>query len=224
MSINFNNFLPHQYVDDVGFLIAIVVAIGLGVILIRWRTSISIRSSAHLSNSKSSDDPLWRRFVRDVLFQKPISDCSTLKWFAHFAMFWGFVGLALTTTLDEILNPRALPLSIQSPVRLLGNATGLLFVAGVCLSLGFRLSKPGSRRNLAFGDTLFLSLLLIAGLSGFATEILAQVNLFLSDQVSYWIHIGFVATLLISAPFTKFVHAIGRPLIVLAKRKPRSGI
>lgn len=154
----------------------------------------------------------------DVFYQKPIADCSRTRWFAHLAMFWGFVGLAVTTTLDEILNPTAGPLPLLSPVRIIGNITGAFFIAGVSVSLARRLIVPSVRENSTVGDFAFLLLLFLTGVTGFATEILSNLNLVVVDNFSYWSHIILVAALLASAPFTKFVHAIGRPILLMVKR------
>jgi nitrate reductase gamma subunit len=216
LSVNFNTFLPRQDIDLAGAIIALVVILGLTFVLLRWRNTISGKLRVHGSQR---EDSLARKFLVYVLYQKPMSDCSRARWFAHFAMFWGFIGLAATTTLDEIINPSASPLSITSPVRILGNTTGVLFVLGVSLSLGFRLS-PRARKNMNYGDMTLLFLLLIAGVTGFATEIFSDANLIFPDQVVYWLHIGFVASLLATAPFSKFVHAVGRPILLLTKRMP----
>jgi len=134
------------------------------------------------------------------------------------AMFWGFLGLAITTTLDEILNPTAGPLPLLSPVRILGNVSGVFFVAGVSYSLGRRLLVQSVRENSTKGDAVFLSLLILTGVTGFVTEIFSQFNLVAPDSFSYWFHLILVTALLATAPFTKFVHAIGRPILLLVRR------
>jgi nitrate reductase gamma subunit len=221
MSLNFNDYIPHQSVDLAGLFIAIVVAVGLTFVAMRWKSTILARMSNRSIESLDKVESLTRRLVRDALYQKPMAGCSNTRWFAHFAMFWGFIGLAATTTLDEIINPAALPLPVTSPVRILGNVTGILFVLGVSLSLGFRF-QPYARKSSSRGDFLFLVLLLIAGLSGFTTEIFSSVSLIFIDGISYWLHIAVVAALLATAPFTKFVHAVGRPIILLTRTESLS--
>ena len=154
----------------------------------------------------------------DVFYQRPIADCSRSRWFAHMAMFWGFVGLAITTVMDEILNPAAAPLPITSPVRILGNITGIFFVGGVAFSLGRRLVVSDVRKNSTVGDAVFLLLLLLTGVTGFMTEAFSNLNLVTADNFSYWSHLVLITALLVTAPFTKFVHAIGRPILLLVKR------
>ncbi len=199
----------------------LVVIIGISFSLLRWRSALA-DSLPRLKTSALSAGTRSRLFAQnlgiDVFYQKSIADCSRTRWAAHMAMFWGFLGLAATTTLDAMVNPSAAPLSLSSPVRILGNVSGILFLAGVSYSLGRRLVVPSVRKNTTRGDSIFLLMLFLTGVSGFATEIFSDLNIFFPDGFSYWFHILLVAGLLASAPFSKFVHSIGRPILLLVRR------
>lgn len=219
--INFNTFLPKSYIDIGGAIVLVVVIIGISYGLLRWRKALAEtlpRVAGYSLSAASRAKVLANNLGIDVFYQKPIADCSRTRWIAHLAMFWGFLGLAVTTTLDEIVNPAAAPLQLGSPVRILGNISGILFVAGVSFSLARRVSVPSVRENSDRGDFVFLLLLFLAGVSGFTTEIFSELNVAFPDGFSYWFHIILVAALLASAPFSKFVHAIGRPILLLVKR------
>jgi len=216
--INFNTFLPKGYVDIGALIVLVVVVAGVVFGLSRWRGALAGHFSSYSLSASSKTRILANSLAVDVLYQKSIADCSRPRWFAHMAMFWGFVGLAVTTTLDEILNPSAGPLPLFSPVRILGNVSGVIFVAGVSYSLARRLAVPSVRENSTVGDAVFLSLLILTGVTGFITEMFSQFNLVVPDSFSYWSHLLLVAALLASAPFTKFIHAIGRPILLLLRR------
>lgn len=216
--INFNGFLPKEYVDLGGLVILLIVILGVAFSLYRWRGTLSSRISGYSLPSYSKARVLAENLTIDVLYQKSIADCSKMRWFAHLAMFWGFIGLAITTTLDAIMNPAAGPLGLFSPIRILGNLSGVFFVVGVSISLARRVAVADVRKNSTVGDTVFLSLLILTGVTGFITEIFSQFNFVTADSFSYWLHLILVAALLASAPFTKFVHAIGRPILLLVKR------
>jgi nitrate reductase gamma subunit len=219
--INFNTFLPKGYVDTGGIVILSVVIFGIAFGILRWRRALAEglpHITSYTLSAASKAKVLANSLGVDVLYQKPIADCSRTRWIAHLAMFWGFLGLAVTTTLDEILNPSAAPLQLTSPVRILGNVSGILFVAGVSYSLGRRLFVRSVRENSTRGDAVFLLMLFLTGVSGFTTEIFSDLNVVFPDGFSYWFHIILVAALLASAPFSKFVHAIGRPIRLLIKR------
>ena len=198
-----------------------MVIFGIAYGLVRWRKALA-ETLPNITNyslsAASKAKVLANNLGVDVFYQKPIADCSGARWIAHLAMFWGFLGLAVTTTLDEIVNPTAAPLELTSPVRILGNISGVLFVVGVSVSLGRRLFVPSVRENSTLGDFVFLLLLFLTGVSGFTTEIFSDLNVVFPDGFSYWFHIILVTALLVSAPFSKFVHAIGRPILLLVKR------
>ena len=199
-------------------VIAAIVIFGIAYGVLRWRSAIVGKSSSVLLSSAARARVLANGLAIDVLYQKPIADCSRTRWFAHLAMFWGFLGLAVTTTMDTILNPTAAPLPITSPVRILGNISGIFFVAGVTYSLVRRLVVRDVRENSTKGDAVFLALLFLTGVTGFVVEFFSQFNFVSADSFSYWSHLILVAALLVTAPFTKFVHAIGRPILLLLRR------
>ena len=168
LSINFNSFLSKNYVDLGGIVILLIVIIGVSFSLLRWRVAL-VNSLPRLKSGALSASKKTKLFAQnlgiDVFYQKSIADCSRVRWMAHLAMFWGFLGLAATTTLDEILNPSANVLPLVSPVRILGNVSGILFLAGVTYSLGRRLLVSSVRENTTRGDSLFLLMLFLVGVT-----------------------------------------------------------
>lgn len=219
--LNFNRFLPRLYIDYGGLIILAVLVVALSLIFLKWREAIPrkiLNSVGELPEIKRRGKVFLDTLARDVFYQKPMADCSRIWWVGHLCMFWGFVGLGVTTSLDEIINPSAAPLPLVSPVRILGNVTGAIFLFGVMVSLVRRAFFSSVRKNSTIGDAIFLGLLFLAGVSGFVTEYLSNLNMVFPDSLSYYSHIIFVTALLATAPFTKFVHAIGRPVLLWIKR------
>jgi hypothetical protein len=67
------------------------------------------------------------------------------RWFMHWAIMWGFIGLAAATTLDYLLLLLAdkvpgQPVPLWHPIRLLGTLTGVLVLFGT-LRAGFSRQK-----------------------------------------------------------------------------------
>lgn len=133
-------------------------------------------------------------------------------------IFWGFIGLSISTTLAAILNPTGGPLPFFHIVRVTGNVGGTLFITGLTIFLYRRLLDKEVRRTTDFTDMFFLGLMYFAGASGFAVEILSDLNLYSETVLAYFLHLLGAAVLLALAPFTKFVHAVGRTLILLTER------
>jgi len=140
------------------------------------------------------------------------------KQFTHLCIFWGFAGLAATTTLDNFVNHGGLPLPLISPVRILGNVSGVLIMVGLTIALGRRVIYRDLRERTSGYDLLFFSLLYTAAITGFATEFASMANVYAVTYDVYWAHIILVALLLVTAPLTKFVHSIKLPLLILFYR------
>lgn len=214
MSLDFNSFLPHELISIGGTILFLWVAGGVVFNLIRWRDVLGsytiVRSRS--PTIRSALRALGRTVARDILFQRDIFECNFTRWFSHISVFWGFILLAVSTTLDAMLNPGALPLAPSHPVRIIGNMGGILFVAGLMIMV-YRRAFSGVRRSSTFADIFFLSMLSAVGLTGFLTEIFSDRGSFPVTFVVYWLHISLVTALFALAPFTKFVHAIGRPIL-----------
>ncbi len=219
MSVDFNSLLPHELILIGGTVIFLWVAVAVVFDLIRWRDVIgSYGAGSETSTAKAILGSLGRTITEDVLVQRKIRDCNLARWFSHLAVFWGFIMLAASTTLDAMLNSQALPLPITSPVRLVGNLGGVLFMSGLAIMVYRRAFSQGVRRSSTLADVFFLAVLCTAGITGFLTEILSDGGSFSALAAVYWTHLMTVAALFVLAPFTKFVHALGRPLLAFLER------
>ena len=156
---------------------------------------------------------------KDVLLLGRMGECEDFQqWLGHFLTMWGFIGLAVTTTLDAIFNNAAVPLPITSPIRLLGNVTGIMLMAGLTLSLTRRLVHADVRTASRAGDWAFLVSLYGTALTGFMVQAFADTSNVAGTSVAYPVHLAFISLLLVAAPWTKFVHAVWRPSWVVYSR------
>ena len=122
----------------------------------------------------------------ETLLQRQLLQLSRLRWAAHLAIVWGFLGLSFLSALHVIL-PALAALSLDGGLaawllrgegraagKAWGNACGLLLLAGLLLALARRLARP---RTPAQGpeeapeaDLPLVVSLLVLTLSGFALE------------------------------------------------------
>ncbi len=132
---------------------------------------------------------------------------------------WGFLGLLAATLLDWGLallgikeTGTAIPL--WYPSRLLGTVAGLALIYGVVWFMINRATRYNRAASVSTGsDWLLLVLLLITGVTGFIIE----VALYLPPTPAwgYWVflfHVAVAMELMLLLPFTKFAHAIYRPV------------
>ncbi len=160
-----------------------------------------------------------RRYRDDCKDDKPVEPLYRRRWLIHALTIWGFLGLLTATGLDWGLaligvKKTGTPIPIWYPSRLIGTIAGISLIYGVSMFMINRVRKinQASRYSTA-SDWLLLVLLWITGATGFFIE----VALYLPDAPAwgYWVflfHVAVAMELLLFLPFTKFAHAMYRPM------------
>jgi len=220
-SVDFAAFLPTIFVDAAGIALGLTVAFGIGMNSFNlWRTV-----------GRGSDDPpqwtvsqrlknLVDVIVGEVAFQRTLRKCNTgrLQWIGHLSLILGFAGAGITTSLVFILNAGGKPFALDHPIKILGNASAALLLFGGGVLIARRIFAKSAVDKTHFQDGLFLSLLFIVALTGTLSEVARLFSEAVVAYSSYSIHLVSTALLLGLAPYTKFAHAIYRPLAMyLAK-------
>ena len=229
VQVNRNVILNKAIIDYSGLIAAAVVAAG---VLYRMRNrsiplliqeilqAVGKRPDGEESERSSNG---WGKVLslifKDALLLGRMGECEDFQqWLSHFLTMWGFIGLAATTTLDAIFNSAAVPLPITNPIRLLGNATGVMLVAGLTISFTRRLVHADVRTSSKAGDWAFLVSIYGTALTGFAVQAFADTSNLAGTWVAYPVHLAFISLLLVAAPWTKFIHAVWRPSWVVYSR------
>jgi nitrate reductase gamma subunit len=107
---------------------------------------------------------------------------------------------------------------LSNPVRILGNLGGAMLLIGLLLVV-YQVGVDRDKREVTLAaDYFFIGLLLLASITGFLAEITSEFDALTWIYGVYVIHLLSSAALLILAPFTRFIHAFGRPVIRLAER------
>jgi len=230
------DFIPYSVIHTVGLVLIIVVAlcallsVGLLARDIARKDGVTARSL--FGGGKAWGKTLgamWyalgieslgqRRYRRDCTDDEPIEPLYRRRWLIHSLTLWGFLGLLLATILDyglDLLGVKATgtPVPLWYPVRLLGTVAGLALMYGVTwlfvrrwqrTKAGDQVSRPS--------DWLFLVLLWLVGLTGFLIEIALYAPP--APPWGYWvflIHVAIAMELVLFLPFTKFAHALYRPV------------
>jgi ferredoxin len=240
-SLRLFEFVPYWAIHDLGLaVIGIVFLAGLWeavTMVVRIDRAVGFPKGTRLNWGEA----LWQAFGVDGLGQRRYrQDCETSiseaglaspspavdeqpwylkKWFLHAATMWGFLGLLSATILDYTLDvlglkPTGAAVPVWYPVRLLGTLAGLLLLYGTSLLILKRLRRADEgSKNSDLSDWSFLSMLWLAGASGFVLELslyLPQAPLW-----GYWVflfHVALAMELVLLAPFTKFAHVFNRTL------------
>jgi quinone-modifying oxidoreductase subunit QmoC len=136
----------------------------------------------------------------------------------HVAIFYGFLGLVVTTTAVGIgiyAFGYLTPWPYWHPVKILGNVSGLL-VLGAVLVFGYRraVDKSLAGRSV-YPDWLFLAVLFLTVATGFLSELLRLADIPGLAYPNYFVHMVFVFFLLVYFPYTKFGHLVYRSVAML---------
>ena len=165
--------------------------------------------------NKGVGSSIFNVLFRDVFTTRVLATCSKTKRYSHLALFWGFVFLAVSTTLAFLTNPHDVILPLYNPVKIFGNAGGVLVLGGFIgmFYVRYRERLPIWRLN---RSDMFLMTLFLTVVTGFITQqmIYSSTGSFWVSN-AFWVHMILVVLLLATAPFTKFFHALSKPVSML---------
>ena len=224
-------FIPFELIHDLG--VVVMAAIGL-VALISTVRLVGLLSRSIGPADGGSERPAAtagfagrvlsavRAVIEEMVGQKRFRACEVdgekpfylRPWFVHYTIMLGFIGLGVATAIDLLFKTPGDVVPLWYPARLLGTVAGLALMYGSAITIGRKL-RPLDRTQPRMGpsDWLFLGLLFLVGLTGFALE--AMVYLPRGSALGYGIfltHVVLAMELLVLFPFSKFAHALYRPL------------
>ena len=160
-----------------------------------------------------------RRYREDCKDDKPVEPLYRRRWLIHALTIWGFLGLFASTILDWGLalagvKETGTPIPLWYPTRLIGTLAGLSLLYGVSMFMINRVRQVNRAAKVSTAsDWLLLVLLWITGATGFFIE----TALYLPNPPAwgYWVflfHVAVAMELMLLLPFTKFAHAMYRPV------------
>lgn len=218
MTLSFPDYVSVDIIHTVGLAIGVIVILVVLYEFVRWRGVLTPIAKASKLGTRRWLRIFANTIVSDVVYQQISPKCPDQKWFSHSLAFWGFLLLAASTTVNYLTNPTGGPLPLTDPVRILGNAGGVMLVVGLLIVV-YRICADPEKREVTYGaDYLFIGLLLLAAGTGFGSEFASELNAVAWTYGVYVIHLLSSAAILLVAPFSRFVHAFGRPVIRLSER------
>lgn len=224
--IVYSKFIPVMVIEKifVPFTLLSLVAIVTGMVRY-WKV---LAENSFLSTNGAGGDPNgWREVLVDILAHRKFSKCDTggYRLVAHFGVFYGFIGLTITTTMVGIyLYGFGIhtPLSLSDPVKLLGNLSAIVSFAGCTILVLKRLGDSDVSGKTTYTDWLFLLVLYATIITGIGTELTRLSGAAHVAYPTYFIHLVLIFFLLVYSPYTKFAHAFFRVTAMLfAKRYNR---
>jgi quinone-modifying oxidoreductase subunit QmoC len=223
----FGNFLEHGPVEMIfiggNMLIFAFIALSM------WRFWNDMKK-AYGPASGPAFVPCLIETVKEIVFHKDFKSCTTnkIRFWAHMFVFVGFFAAMATAGLalfDMVVLDHQPPIPFFNPIKILGNLSFLLLMAGTLILIFRRLGNKEEAGQSSYFDWVFLITLFIVGLTGGLTQVGRQVgdHLLALSYAIYFIHITAVFCLLWYMPYSKFAHMFYRTLgLVFAKSVGRS--
>jgi len=225
--IVFSKFMPILYIE-----VAFMAAIGLSMVGaalggVRYWKAMS-RSAGVSSNGHNPRRHIVSTLL-DILKHRKFRQCDeepagTRKTYkghlhkTHLAVFWGFMGLVVTTTSVGIgiyAFGYLTPWPFWHPVKILGNVSGIVVIAAVTVFLWRRIVDQAKAGKSTYSDWLFLAILLLTTLTGFLCQWLRLADLRALAYPTYFVHLIFIFFLLVYIPYSKFAHIVYRTVAML---------
>ncbi len=208
------SFISLNFLHDVG--IAIIIFVGFFTIS---NVYIMIRNVKEFNVKKAGIKKMtvnfFKTLISDVFLHKDFKKCDNRsRYLSHFCLFLGFMGLLLATILafgiDFLLSPES---NLKILPKVIGIFSGIPLLYG---SIYFLIQRLFVRDNYSKyshqTDWMFLILMFLAGLTGFVIDVFKTLDMFWSYYIFFAVHIVIALELMIIFPFTKFSHAVYRPL------------
>ncbi len=225
----YEQFLAHKvlilFFFSASFLMVVFAAISASRF---WKAMDKLSSgwsTAPVEDLRSSVIGAAMDLIKHSRFHR--CDSGKQRRSGHLLVFYGFVGLFVTTSIATVLtfleyplnNPDLYPLGWFHPVKILGNAGGIALLAGCFYVWNYRRNSPDHTGESSYSDWFFLALLFMVGATGIFTEVvrLTAVPSILGTPV-YVVHLLAVFWLLIFLPYTKFAHIFYRFLAMIHAR------
>lgn len=166
-------------------------------------------------------------YVIEFLTHRKFKKCDVTadRRNSHMFVFFGFVGLAITTTWaiwylygHEFfgIQPTALfhfgesPYPLYDPMKILGNVSGVLLLAGILQVITNRKKNADKAGNGSYYDWLFISIVFAIVATGILSEVLRLADVAVIAYPVYFVHLVVVFFLFAYAPFSKMAHMVYR--------------
>jgi hypothetical protein len=216
--------LPYAVIHNIGIVIFSLT--GLSIIWGLAVMNLKLRKNAIKGEKKSRS---WMKSLKEVGMEiaslNRYRTCDKEEdsywndrpwylrpWFVHWTIMWGFLGLFMATALDFIFkDPEA---SIWWPSRIIGTASGIMMIFGASLAISYRIRKVTKAYAVTrLADWVFLWFLWIAGITGFWLELSVAIGAdILFTHIIFIIHTIISMELVLLFAFSKFAHAVYRPM------------
>jgi len=159
--------------------------------------------------------------VGEILTHSRFSKCTAerSRYWGHLFTFTAFLGLTVVTTVEAFgmnFGNMRTPLALLDPWKLLANISAAVIFAGLAIVFWERLHEQAKRIASTYFDWFFLLTLAGVVVSGILSEVLRLAQRAAWMYPVYLLHLVFVFSLFLYAPYSKFAHVVYRTVALAA--------
>lgn len=213
--IIYSKFMPVTYIDIIFTAAAAFAVLSFAVGVYKYWNTLKSGIDKSLWLSMGSIYKAVGKTIGGILPHSEFKKCDYAKGRtnAHLLTFYGFVGLAITTTW-AMFYLYALqwesPYPLRDPLKIWGNLSALALLTGITLIVRNR-RKTSPRAGLgSYFDWLLITIIYTITVTGILSEVLRLLNIPSLAYPVYFIHLVFVFFLFAYAPFSKMAHLVYR--------------
>lgn len=229
--IVYSRMLPVPVVDAIFIPAAAFAGVTLLLSLLRFLRAVSREHPRTAQGRPLASAVLGA--AADILSHRRFRECETNRprARAHVMAMYGFIGLAITTTLVAIFyylnrfgfDVRLTPYGFSHPIKVLGNVSGTVALLGLMLLVVRRMARQEAGGATAF-DWVFVWVMLLVVLTGFLSQVFRVSELRIAAYSTYYVHLVFVFFLLAYAGYTKMAHIAFRAAAMVYARWSGRGL
>lgn len=243
-------FIPVLAIDTIFIAAALFAVLGfLGGVVRYWKdlsSGVAMSSNPWQKKVKGPIPIIILNTIIDFMTHQRFKKCEVTKdrSNSHMFVFFGFVGLAITTTWaiaylygfeffniqkaiqlsggSFLLNFGESPYPLYDPMKILGNISAVILLAGILQVITNRKKNAEKAGNGSYFDWLFISIIFTIVTTGILSEVLRLAHIPVLAYPVYFIHLVVVFFLFAYAPFSKMAHMVYRTTaLVFAKYSGR---
>src|SRR5208283_1280948 len=210
--ISFSNFIPVKFIDSIFIPVAGFAALAF-VFGIRKYWADLVKNGGSLAKMDLFSS-LYLAII-DIVTHKKFTECDVAngRTASHRAVFFSFIGLAITTALGVFylygLKWES-PYPLSDPLKIIGNISAIALLAGIIAVASNRIDNQEKAGKGGYFDWLFIGVVFGVGGTGFLSEILRLSNVAAIAFCMYYLHLVFIFFLFAYAPFSKMAHMVYR--------------
>jgi quinone-modifying oxidoreductase subunit QmoC len=223
---SYSNMFPHWMLNIFFTFFSILVLIAIIVGGVRfWRAmKAAIPSSDRMTMKNKGLIPSLLPALKSVFAHENFTLCTKARprFTSHLCVFFGFLALfavsvwVITAGYNPLINSDFIyPFSFWNPWKMLANIGGIALIAGCILMIRDRLRNSENFGAGTYFDWSLISMLFLAAVTGFFTEVLHYLRLEPHRHIAYFIHLVFAFAVLIYLPYSKLAHLVYRGIAMV---------